>query len=637
MKGLPELPLLRRELTELANRPRTYVVRIVGAIIILLIVFMAYRDAIHARLTMSGGYGFDEASRFAGVGGEVFRRITPNLFFAIQILMPAFCCAAVTAEKESHTLGTLLLTKLSPTVIIMEKFFSRLVPMLTLLILTFPILAHLYSLGGVDTEQLLLTLWLLFCECLLFGSIALLCSAWFASTVSAFVTAYVITGILVVFSHSLHIQTFVPSAIWSWMDRVVEPTYWDPSRPSVTTSSASVPWSPGFTPRGIIGWTFYLVYFVIGTVFSLFGAPDKFIKTVPCLIVTFGCLLTARLVLIPRAFLTPTSVLIRVFQKIDIFFKRINDRTTGGIELISDRDELPTDDPVVWREQNKKSLGKFRYLIRVLVVLEFPTLFICAFAATESSQSAFDGLYFLQAVVWVLAILVVAVKGATLFSSERAQQTLEPLLSTPMSTLEILNQKIRGMRRLMVVMAIPVLTVSLTQVLLRINFSFSGLLSSTLMAGLIYLAMSVFVVWLLFTEMTWVVVGIGLKIHSQMKAILAAIAVLVIWAGLPMLLARMFYTVVGEPHSSFEVALFSPASVVYLTEQILPRLISRYGQTELLLGWLAPALVLHGAIAAGARFLVRLSVGRLLNRRDGHSTPEPLQAVHRPIAEGTPS
>ena len=102
------------------------------------------------------------------------------------------------AIQADDTIGTLLLTRLSPATIIAEKFMSRLVPMLTLLLLTFPVLAHVLTLGGVDTEFMIGSLWLLFCECLLFASVALLCSSWFATTVSAFTVSYCLTGFLLV-------------------------------------------------------------------------------------------------------------------------------------------------------------------------------------------------------------------------------------------------------------------------------------------------------------------------------------------------------------------------------------------------------------------------------------------------------
>ncbi|MFO0060710.1 MAG: hypothetical protein ACK57O_07520, partial [Planctomyces sp.] len=111
LRLLPELPLLRRELSELSARRRTYVIRVLSAVVIV-----------------------------AGV---------------------------ITMEKERKTLGLLFVTRPSPLMIVLEKPGSRLLPMLTLLLITFPMLAFAYSLGGLDRLWLLATFWLLFRECLL--------------------------------------------------------------------------------------------------------------------------------------------------------------------------------------------------------------------------------------------------------------------------------------------------------------------------------------------------------------------------------------------------------------------------------------------------------------------------------------
>ena len=52
---IPELPLLRRELTELSSRRRTYVIRFVGAIIVLTAVMLYY--SYQVALLESSGYG----------------------------------------------------------------------------------------------------------------------------------------------------------------------------------------------------------------------------------------------------------------------------------------------------------------------------------------------------------------------------------------------------------------------------------------------------------------------------------------------------------------------------------------------------------------------------------------------------
>ncbi|MBC7965015.1 MAG: hypothetical protein H7Z17_03735, partial [Fuerstia sp.] len=122
---IPELPLLRRELTELSSRRRTYVIRFVGAIIVLTVVMLYYRSHV-ANLQSSGfGVGSGNPNPFQGAGAPIFKGIVPLLFYSVQLLMPALICGSITLEKERNTIGTLFVTRLSPMTIVLEKLGSR--------------------------------------------------------------------------------------------------------------------------------------------------------------------------------------------------------------------------------------------------------------------------------------------------------------------------------------------------------------------------------------------------------------------------------------------------------------------------------------------------------------------------------
>jgi ABC-type transport system involved in multi-copper enzyme maturation permease subunit len=613
---IPELPLLRRELTELANRRRTYIVRVVGAMILLFFVFLAYSESMGARQRFMGNAGLSGSMQYMGVGGDVFARITPLLFYTIQILMPALCCACVTAEKENNTLGTLMLTRLSSGTIILEKFGSRLVPMLTLLLLTFPVLAHVHTLGGVDTDLLIGTLWLLFCECLLFASVAIACSTWFTTTVMAFIWSYVLIGFLAALTLSLGYTTFVPSAIWrtAFVD-----SQWGISRSQMAVLGA-VGMGPAVTQSS---WLITIS------------------KSVPALLVTAVLLLFARLTLVRRAFVSQASALLKALRVVDVFFTALNEHTTGGIELVRDSNPLPGDDPVAWRERNKKSLGKARYLFRVLVVLEIPTLFICVLAATVSARNAFQGLYVLQGLIWTLAVLVTAVKAATLFSSERAKQTIEPLLATPLSGVELLSQKVVGMRRLLIVLSVPILTVNLTQFLLGMDLN--RISANVIQRPLIYLLLSICATFVLLYLVTWLSAGIGLKIHSQTKAVLASVTVVAAWTVIPLVIVQFFR--LDPPATEFATS-FSPYSAVAATEQYLiePFMRTNYNQYGIVediprLLWACCVIAAYAVFTLVIRLVVRKTCPFLLSRRENPAELPPASVKRQAqvaVLEGTP-
>jgi ABC-type transport system involved in multi-copper enzyme maturation permease subunit len=209
--------------------------------------------------------------------------------------------------------------------------------------------------------------------------------------------------------------------------------------------------------------------------------------------------------------------------------------------LIKDRDSMPLFDPVAWRERTRKSLGKARYLIRILILLEGPVLFICLMAATSgaSSTGTFDALRGLLGFAWGLAALMVIVKCATLMSSERARETLDVLLSTPMSLREILTQKIAGARRLMMVVAIPVLTVNFTLLLMHFDLRtlFRDGSFGTIVNILSYAVLTVAATAVVMHEVAWLSTLCGLRSKSQTRSVMTAMGVVGGWIILSLMLA----------------------------------------------------------------------------------------------------
>ncbi|MCA9037064.1 MAG: hypothetical protein KDA91_18135 [Planctomycetaceae bacterium] len=625
---IPQLPLLRRELTELANRRATYIIRIVGALILLTLVLIAFQNSV---MNVTGGWFASGAStgvpgnKYFGIGGEVFKDIVPWLFHSVQLLMPALVCGSITMEKERNTLGTLLLTRLSPFTIVLEKLGSRMVPMVTFLLLTFPLLAYVYSLGGVDTSVLLSTIWLLSCECLLYASIGLMCSAWFMTTVSAFVCSYVIVLLLLMSSGAMGVLTLTPFDIWQGF--------------------VASPANPGFgVRRGLINLFLNAV--------ANFGVIGVIAISVPSLTLSVICVLMSRIFLIRRAFITPTSPILKLFKLIDRFFVSLNNRTTRGIEIIKDSNTLPTFDPIAWRELTRKSLGKARYLFRVLTALEVPTIFICALAAISNGATGFSGLRVLMVMLWALVVLVITVKASTAISSERSRETIEPLLASPMTSRQIFLEKVKGMKRLMLMLAVPIGTVHLT--LLLLHHDIRGLIEP----GALSLAMTMLGYVLLTTLSTanalfllsWLAAGVGAWCKSQSRSVLMGVVANGSITILPLFAAMIIASVASyirptpnwepqpAPRASYIAFAATPIgpvlfSELYLQEtsgytyHSLPRMESTRGATFLAaLFMLVIQIFIHLLVRTG---VLHLS-SRLLNRCESRSnSTEQLYGLQR--------
>lgn len=635
LRFIPELPLLRRELTELSARKRTYVIRFFGAILLLGWVVSVMHNIIQS--TVGGIAGFPAAQRaqaMLGMGGQVIQSIVPSLFHCVQILMPAIVCGSIAMEKERNTLGTLFVTRLSPLTIVLEKFGSRLIPMFTFLLLTFPLLAFTYSLGGVDKQFVFTAAWLLILECMCYAAVGLLCSAWFGTTVSAFIGSYVVCGVFVIITQVIRFRFFSPFCIWE----LVFSRYTEVNGPMFAWKDTVADYAALDPEWGLLTGCLWL--------------------SVPSLLFVAGCLGLTRVLLFRRAFVGQSSFILRLFRRIDKFFNDLNNRTTGGVVLLQDKESLPAFDPVAWRERTKKSLGKARYLIRILVLLEGPVLFLCLLSITMTADSNTDGLRVLLGVVWGLALLVIMVKASTVVSAERSRETLDALLSTPISSSQLLREKVQGMRRMMVILATPILTVHLTLVIMYASVGGGFLGGAQSLNLILYFISATLATATLMHTVAWLSVLAGLRSTTQAKSVAFAVMLIGTWVFVS-------YVFLGPPYaspyaSSSEYAsaamrdsaifrcVFRHDGWICANEGLLSSFAGghRYGYSMI---WhyfdedsgsaafvVFVVALLHIGWLFGIRYLVLKLAPWLLNRRDESGSPEMYGRRLPHLADGTP-
>ena len=482
-----ELPLLAKELNEQSARQRTYVIRFVYAGLLFGVVCGLFYGSFAS--------GINTGEIF-GQGLLMFDGLISLQFWGIVLFLPAMACGALTYEKERDCLGLLLVTSLTPWDIILQKLLGRLIPVVTFLFLSFPLMAIAYSYGGVTENHLWTGILLLLLTCLQIGSLSVMCSAFFRTTSEAFVATYVI---LLVLCFCCFPVTFLP---WVY-----------------DTATAVGP---------------------TGTVLYM----------IPMMLSIVAFLVLARISLVARAFVPPKNVSLQFLHGLDRFFEGMN-QMTGGVVLVKDSQKLPSDEAIAWRETTKKSLGTFRYLFRVLVVLELPAFFLAA-SETRALRSASDALIGFLYILWGVSVAFIAVQAAGLISSERLRQTLDVLLTTPLSGREIVLQKFRGVRRLIFVFLIPFLTIFFLSDFIRAVHSGENLLLSLLTVG-VYLPLA-----------AWLSMWIGFRIRSQMRAIVVTILLFVVWVAYPPAMRYVFDAVFMDsiPEAARYLLLLSPASII---------------------------------------------------------------------------
>ncbi len=571
------LPLLAKELIEQSNRKRTYVVRTVYAALLFTAAWLLFSDVLRSGATAS--------LAVLGSGKRMFELLMKLQFAGIYLIMPAITCGVIAHEKERNTLALLFLTKLGPWTILFEKLSSRLVAICGFLLMSLPLLAYAYTLGGITREHLWTGVWMLFITVLQTGSLALLCSAWFRTTVNAFVGAY--AGIaLLIFGPML---LFVPLSLffpWARLSELENSAVVQALWTQQIIHHADEVLLPFFTPMHFFdyGWDGGSVVGVRYFMGAARSWPVIAAGSLPILLSTALFLVLSRVCLVRRAFVVPRNRMLRFFRSLDGLFTRWNEsRWTKGIVLIRDKATFADAEPVAWRETTKRSLGRARYLIRIGIAVEAAliTLLILIVIFTDGTPGrALTLLYFL---LWGLAVMIVAVQSASLIAGERAQQTLDVLCTTPMEGRLIVLQKFAGVRRLMALLCIPLLTMILPKA------AGPASLFCSLLSLAVYLPLA-----------GWLSLWIGLKVKTRGKAIVGALAGIVAWCLLPLVfifLPLMLLRSAGDPISPLNFSLFlSPAMIVAVNE---------YGDWHEFGGTPWPAMVMNFLLYGSLVFIIR--------------------------------
>jgi ABC-type transport system involved in multi-copper enzyme maturation permease subunit len=521
-------PLLAKELTETAARRRTYVLRVVYALGLY---------GVFALNLPNQTWTPDEHYSMLGAGKRMFETLTLLQFFGVALFLPALMCGRITLEKERDSLVLLFLTELRPWSIVLQKYVGGLVPMLSFLLLGLPLAGVAYAFGGLDSGEVSRMLFSLLLLALQIGALALLCSAWCRSTVGAFLATYFLGAALYI----------GPPVIANFLGNFISPDWLGNERWELQRYAE-------------------LLFPPIAMVIDL-GArtPSRALLVAPSIISIVFFLAMARRYLVQRAFVAHSNFLRRIFEWIDRLMKRAN-RVTGGILVWRDSKSLPGDAPIFWRETQRRVLGKPHYLIRLLYLVEIPTVFMCVLALFDRTSywSQAEGFTMLATVLAILGALLLSVQAANSLVSERVGQTLEVLLTTPMGAREIVRQKERALRRLQLVVAIPLLTVFACEAHLE-----EGWVRRPTDGWLPYIVCAVLLVAIYLPMITWLSLWIGLRVRTRFQAIISAVATLTLWTALAPLL---FYLLERSTHRWLELSpwrvalLLSPASVASLNE-----------------------------------------------------------------------
>ena len=599
------MPLLGRELVELAARRRTYVLRVLYATGLFLIVGLVLQN----QLRTSGGEFF----QLQGKGSDIFNWIIGVQLAGIYLFLPAMMSGAIAQEKERDSLELLLLTDIGPWGIVVQKYLGRLIPMITFLLLSLPVMGVAFTFGGIEMQQLTIWIWALLLTILHVGAVALAASAFCRSTAAAFIMSYIalalvyaapfiVLGVYAVVSNALDVAELRPRHLDDIV-AILIPARMIESLPDVYRSaSRSLPLAAGPARTLAAMAIAVLVTSAAGLVISAAG------------------LVLSRIWLVTRAHVPPSSMVMTTFRAIDTVMNRSN-KLVGGVVLIPDRETLPADRPVAWLETAKRPTGKARYLIRLLVLTMIPVLFVStAVVIYRRGGSQSEPLSVVLMLTWAVTMLLLLMQSASAVSSERRRQTLDVLLATPIEGSQILKEKMAPIWRMIAVLLVPFMTVVVTEAWWeygleeRLARSWRNVTPTTLyvtcsiLSLLIYLPMTAYLGMLM-----------GLLIRSQVRAIMVSLVVMLTWLFGPLLLYAIIAAFLDQEVDALLLA--TPGTIVLINEMSLWSSFLRSISEDLVNvgreAWWALMLfnfAFYGMIALALRFVCHLKADKLLGR-----------------------
>lgn len=481
------LPLLSKELLDLAGRSRTYLLRMAYAAILMFISFLALKNSIPP--------GARAASDYLGCGPAVMLALGYAQQIGLQLVLPAITCGAFTVEKERNTLGLLFLTKLGPWTILLEKFLSRLLVAWSFVVISGPVIAFCYGLGGITLDDLLAQILSLLVSSFTIVSFSILCSTWFRTSTTALVASYAL-----IFGSRLLLQMVIYSAL---------------------LTSSAIPATN--TLRSVV---------LLGGIsiddlpYASWGFSPLYTTVLLCavwVLISILSLRFARSLLVSRAFVPPDNALRLVWKWLDGMFERANrNPITRGIVIIRPTNRLPGDDPIAWRETTTRALGQTSHVIRLLILVEAPIILVMSLRGMMSMDM--EGRLVIpavQAVSWIALVLVTCVLSAGLIAGERARQTLDPLLVTPLLSHEIVRQKMAGVTRMIWICSVPIWTC----LLIRLS-----------QGAIFYFLIQASMLLIYPRTVAWIAMGHGLRSKTAMAAVLKSLLEISLICLLPLLL-----------------------------------------------------------------------------------------------------
>jgi len=425
-------PVFWMELRTRARRRRLYFGRAIvtaGLSVILGMIYVNF-DLSHAELSYHSSL-----SELARLGSQMFTAFSIGQFVAMLLLAPVYCAGCVAGDRERRVLEPILITQLTNREIVAGKFLVRLLELCMLAIATLPALFFCLLLGGVSWERLLISNGLLLTLVAFVASVSLIVSILTPRVMSAVVISYV--ALL---------------GLWVALPLVASLKYQN------TPPPASGPIYALIAAHPVVG--------VIDAVqYNSMLNPNLRGAGVWCI----GVYAVATLLALGLATVT--------VRRWGLWASQENVPRPKGDRKAAAR--TVWDNPVAWREVKTIAVHRRMRIARImalvlLVILSTPVWMVALIDLYHGGSSLSTDIDTYNIVVVVTAVItwvLMALQGSMSFAFERDRNTLDALLTTPLTGREIILGKLAGIvRSSAFALAFPLLFTILAALLGVISF-----------------------------------------------------------------------------------------------------------------------------------------------------------------------
>jgi ABC-type transport system involved in multi-copper enzyme maturation permease subunit len=390
-------PLTRRELSGIARRWQTFAARVViGVFIGWAVYYLWERSAWHG-----------QHSALAALSREVFTAYFGGLMAFLPLLAVSAASDLITKEVRNGTLGLLFLTPLTPWRIAAGKWKAAMAQALLILFAGGPVAAICVYLGGVGAWEIV------------WGCVLPLATAGFAAAVALFFSTVFRGPATTVVVSILALLAGIVGPVWLLKDTgrndgleilaVTHPVFAAlvSAEPRVARDAelSLYAWIPASVVAALCAW---------GVVFAAAMRLPGRVHAV-----------------------AGPSLLSRFMAELDRFYESIN---VGRVRLLARSGEVWQSGALLWKELRTRTSGKLRHATRISLAL----LLLAMIPFSGLVWDLRDGLGLLMWAFPCLLALQAVVTGVSLFVHEREGRQWDVLLSTPLTSGQIVMSKLAG-------------------------------------------------------------------------------------------------------------------------------------------------------------------------------------------------